>query len=91
MISVISKGCNACFLARGDKWEISRKRPIIAWARESTTETDIPQGTIIEEHMVWVKRQSPCTRSYSREDSQGDCEDKIAISADKQVLWEELE
>jgi sialic acid synthase SpsE len=89
------KGCNACFLARGDKREIfPEEERIIAWARESVvTETDIPQGTIIQEHMVWVKRPSPGPGAIPAKDLPKviGMKAKIAISADKQVLWEELE
>lgn len=89
------KGCNACFLARGDKREIfPEEERIVAWARESVvTETDIPQGTIIQEHMVWVKRPSPGPGAIPAKDLSKviGMKAKVAISADKQVLWEELE
>lgn len=89
------KGCNACFLARGDEREIfPEEECIVAWARESVVaETDIPKGAVIQEEMVWVKRPSPGPGAIPAKDLRKvvGMRAKTAISADTQVLWEEIE
>jgi sialic acid synthase SpsE len=88
------KGCDAVYQARGAKREIfPEEECIIAWARESVvTEIDIPKGTKITSEMVWVKRPSPGQGAIAAKDLEkviGKTA-KIDISADKQILWEEI-
>ena len=88
------KGCNAVYLARGDKREIfPEEECIVAWARESVvSEQDISVGTVITEDMVWVKRPSPGPGAIPAKDlgKVVGMTAKVDIARDKQILWEEL-
>ena len=89
------KGCRAVFEANGSDREIfPEEREIVAWARESVvTEKEIAAGTLITADMVTVKRPSPgpgAIPAKHLDDVVGKTA-AMAISADRQVLWSDLE
>lgn len=89
------KGCRAVWEARGAKREIfPEEEQIVAWARESVVSLcDIPKGTRITEQMVSVKRPSPGPNAIAAKhlDKVIGAVAKVAIAADRQILWGEVE
>ena len=89
------KGCRAVFESCGDERQIfAEEEEIIAWARESVVSlSDIKKGTRITEDMISVKRPSPEEGAIAAKHME-DIIGKTAlsdISADRQILWSEVD
>jgi len=91
----LAKGARAVFLAGGDKREIfAEEEQIVAWARESVVSiVDIPAGSVLTDAMVSVKRPSPGPGVVPAKELERILgrRAKVAIKADRQIKWDELE
>jgi len=93
-LAELAKGCRAVFEASGSVRKIfPEEKEIVAWARESVVSIkDISKGEIVSAEMVSVKRPSPGEGVIAAKHLE-DIIGKTAatdISANKQLLWDEL-
>jgi N-acetylneuraminate synthase len=94
-LSELVKGCNAIYRANGsEKYIFPEEEEIIAWARESVvSETNINEGEIISEKMIWVKRPGPYKGSIPAKDY-NKVLGRVAfkdIKKNTQIKWSDLE
>lgn len=91
----LTKGAMAVFLARGSEKRIfPEEEQIVAWARESVVSVEpIPEGSVIDSNMVWVKRPSPVPGAVPAKDlsSVVGRKAKVDIPANVQIFWDHLE
>lgn len=91
----LAKGAAAVHAALGaDRKIFPEEEQIVAWARESVvSEVAIAAGTVIEQHMVWVKRPAPPEGGVKPRDLGRVVGMRAArnIPVDTQLRWEDLE
>ncbi len=89
------RGCEAVFRAGGAVREIfPEEQEIVAWARESVvTLCDIPQGTVMTDKMVSVKRPSPGDGAIAAKFLASVIGKKTVtnVNKDRQLHWSEIE